>query len=284
MLLATLERLRRLPQRPRVVVVDNASGDGTTAAVRRRFPDFTVVRSEQNLGAAGRTKGAELLDTPVVAFADDDSWWADDALDVISGAFAEHPRLGLVAGRVLVGAEQRLDPTCARMRESPLAADPALPGPRIIGCVACGAAVRREAFLSVGGFERRFGIGGEETLLGIDLATAGWALCYLDAAIAHHHPGVARPRPGRDEVVTRNDLWALWLRRPLRVAVCESARLAARARRDPVARRAIVAAALGAPWVARSRRPVPASVERDLRILERDREGRRDAVVAPEHD
>jgi GT2 family glycosyltransferase len=269
-LLATLERLRRLPQRPPVVVVDNASSDGTAAAVRRRFPEFTVLRLEENLGTAARTKGAELLDTPIVAFADDDSWWADDALDVVARAFAAHPRLGLVAARVLVGHEQRLDPTCASMRASALPPDPALPGPRILGCVACGAAVRRAPFLSVGGFERRLEIGGEETLLAIDLAAAGWALCYLDAAVVHHHPDGGRLRPERDVIVARNDLWTLWLRRPLRLATLETARLAARARHDPIARKSISAVARGAPWLIRNRRPAPASVERDLRILDRD--------------
>jgi GT2 family glycosyltransferase len=268
-LLGTLERLRRLPQRAPVVVVDNASRDGTAAAVRRRFPEFTVLRSEENLGTAARTKGAELLDTPIVAFADDDSWWADDALDVVARAFAGHPRLGLVAARVLVGTEQHLDPTCASMRASALPPDPALPGPRILGCVACGAAVRRAPFLGVGGFERRLEIGGEETLLAIDLASSGWALCYLDAAVVHHHPDGGDDRPERDVIVTRNELWTLWLRRPVRLAARETARVAARARRDPLARQSLSAVARGAPWLVRNRRRAPASVERDLRILDR---------------
>jgi GT2 family glycosyltransferase len=269
-LLTTLDRLRRLPQRPPIVVVDNASRDGSAAAVRQSFPELTVLRSEENLGAAGRTRGAELLDTPVVAFADDDSWWASDALHVVARAFAEHPRLGLVAARVLVGAGRRLDPTCAAMRASPLPPDPAVPGPRILGCVACGAAVRRDAFLNVGGFEPRFGIGGEETLLAIDLAAAGWALCYLDAAVVHHHPAVG-PRPQRDVLVIRNDLWTLWLRRPLRFAARQTPRRATRAGHDPVARKSLAAAAGGALWLARNRRRAPAAVERDLRVLDRYR-------------
>jgi len=140
-LLRTLARLSALPQRPPIVVVDNGSSDGTLPAVRRRFPGVVVRRSEENLGAAARTVGAELLDTPVVAFADDDSWWAPHALDKIAEAFARDPRVGLVAARVLVGDEERLDPTCEVMRASPLRDDSPL-GPRILGFVACGAAVR----------------------------------------------------------------------------------------------------------------------------------------------
>jgi N-acetylglucosaminyl-diphospho-decaprenol L-rhamnosyltransferase len=258
-LLATLERLLALPQRPPVVVVDNASRDGTVEAVRRRFPAVEVHGLDENVGAAARTLAAERLPTPLVAFADDDSWWADDALDVIARTFAEHPRLGLLAGRVLVGEEERLDPTCTLMSDGPLD-DGSPPGPRVLGFVACGAAVRRTAFLEVGGFERRLGIGGEETLLSIDLASAGWELRYVDAAVAYHHPGTGGPRPGREAIQRRNALWTLWLRRPVRRALAGTLRALGR----PGAGRALA----GAAWAARSRRPAPARVERDLRALE----------------
>src|SRR3954454_9744840 len=196
-LIPTLDRLRALPQRPPIVVVDDASGDGTAAAVRRGYPEITVHRLGAPAGAAARTLASRLLDTPIVAFADDDSWWAPDALDRIADAFAASPRLGLVGARVLVGAEQRLDPTCEAMRTSPLT-DGEPPGPRVLGFVACGSAVRREAFLGVGGFRPGLGVGGEESLLSIDLAAAGWELRYLDAAVAYHHPGSGGQRPGRE--------------------------------------------------------------------------------------
>jgi GT2 family glycosyltransferase len=266
-LLATLDRLASLPERPPIVVVDNASRDGTAAAVRAARPGVALIRSETNLGAGARTVGARALDTPVVAFADDDSWWSPGALDLLARAFAEHPRLGLVAARVLVGPEERVDPVCLQMRASPLAAGPELPGPRVLGFVACGSAVRREPFLAAGGFETRLGVGGEETLLSIDLAAAGWELCYLDDVVAHHHPGIRGPRPGRVAVQLRNALWTAWLRRPARAALSETRRLLGRAVHDAAARRALVAALGGAAWVARERRRVPDAVERDLCLL-----------------
>src|SRR5690242_12729626 len=81
-LLHTLERLRALPGPPPVVVVDNGSSDGTAEAVRERFGGAVgVVEAGRNLAAAARTVGARVLDTPLVAFADDDSWWAPGALE-----------------------------------------------------------------------------------------------------------------------------------------------------------------------------------------------------------
>jgi len=267
-LLHTLERLRALPGPPPVVVVDNGSRDGTPRAVRERFGEAVhVVEAGRNLAAAARTVGARTIGTPLVAFADDDSWWAPGALERITQAFVAHPSLGLVAARVLVEPGGELDPTCEAMRHSPLPAN-GFPGPRVLGFVACGAVVRRESFLAAGGFDERLGIMAEETLLAIDLRRAGWELCYLDDAVAHHEPGRASGRDGRAALQLRNELWTAWLRRPLRRALAATAGVAARAPRDETARWALAETLRGAAWVARDRRPVPRSLERDLRALE----------------
>src|SRR3954447_20800232 len=79
-LLTNLARLCTLPGSPPVIVVDNASTDGTVDAVHSRFPCVTVVRLPRNMGAAGRNEGVRRATTPHVAFADDDSWWEPTAL------------------------------------------------------------------------------------------------------------------------------------------------------------------------------------------------------------
>ena len=71
---AVLPRLLALPERPRVVVADNASTDGTPHAVAR-FPGVVLLPLGENRGAAARTAGARAVRTPYVAFSDDDSWW-----------------------------------------------------------------------------------------------------------------------------------------------------------------------------------------------------------------
>jgi GT2 family glycosyltransferase len=265
-LLGALTRLEALPDRPPIVVVDNGSTDGTSAAVRRRHPQVRVIPLGRNAGAGARTIGVTALRTPYAAFADDDSWWAPGALERIADLFDAHPRLGLVAARVLVGTQQRLDPACAAMAASPLPAEDDLPGPPVLGFVACGAAVRHDAFLRAGGFDARFGIGGEEEPLALALAADGWGLAYVGDAVAHHHPDAAGARPGRRMRQARNGTWTLWLRRPARRALAGT--LAALVSGDREQRRGLLAATRGMPWVLRERRVIPARVEHALRLLE----------------
>jgi GT2 family glycosyltransferase len=262
-LLATLARIEALDDRPPVIVVDNASADGTAAAVARHHRWVAVARCRRPLGSAARTLGAQAAGTPLVAFSDDDSWWAPGALRRATERFADDPALGLLAARIVVEPGGRADPTCAAMRASPLPRESRLPGPRVLGFLACGAIVRRSAFLGCGGLHPRFGFGGEEELLAVDLATAGWNLAYAEDVVAHHQP-TSGPRPQRTARERRNRLWSAWLRRPLRTAV----RLTRRELRTREGRAALGAALCGLPWVLRERRVVPAHVEAWLRLLD----------------
>jgi GT2 family glycosyltransferase len=268
-LAGTLSRLCALPERPPVVVADNGSGDGTPAAIRAAFPAVEVLELGCNRGAAARNAAAERLATPYVAFSDDDSWWRPGALRRAADVLDADPRLALIAARILVGPDERLDPVCRLMERSPLSAHRGAVGRPVLGFVACGAVVRREAFLSVGGFEGRFGIGGEESPLALELAAAGWELAYVPDVVAHHHPAGGGVRPGRRATMLRNEIWATWLRRPAGAAARRTVGLVARSgpRRHTAA--GVAQAVRGGGWVARERRVVPAGVERALRALER---------------
>jgi GT2 family glycosyltransferase len=266
--LATVRRLVALPDRPAVVVVDNASSDGTADEVSRAHPEVTVVRLPRNLGAVARNVGVARARTPYVAFADDDSWWQPGALTRAVDHFDGCPRLALLAARVLVGDELRVDPTSTVMRCSPLPRPPDLPGPAVLGFLACGAVVRRDAFLAVGGFSPLLFFLGEESILAYDLAVAGWSLAYADDVVAEHHPAtVVRESVARRRLHERNDLLTAWLRRPLPVALSHTARLVRQARSDPAARGALTDALHRLPDVMVHRCRVPPWLEAQLRTL-----------------
>jgi GT2 family glycosyltransferase len=264
----TLERVLALPERPCVVLVDNASTDGTVAAVRDRFPSVEVIALARNEGGAARTRGVERLTTPYVAFCDDDSWWSPGALTRAADLLDDHPSLGLVAARILVGEEERVDPTSEHMSASPLRREPDLPGVPVLGFLACGAVVRRAAYLEAGGFESRLGVGGEEELLALDLAAAGWSLVYVDDVVAHHDPPPRPDQGPRARRLVRNELWTVWMRRPPAAALRHTARLLLRAPADRARSRGVVDALRGLPWALRNRRSLPPEVEARLRTLE----------------
>ncbi len=269
-LCTTLERLSALPERPEIIVVDNGSRDGTAEEVRRAFPRVELITLRRNLGACARNVGVRRAGTPYVALSDDDSWWEPGALSKAVAVLETSPRTGIVAAATLVGPEETPDPVNALMAASPLSRD-SLPGPRVLGFLGCAAVARRQAYLAAGGYSRLLFIGGEEELLAYDLAAQGWAITYRADVIAHHWPSAVRDARRRRKQEIRNRTLVAWLRRPLPRAAGDIARLARTAGRDPVAGRALAETVLKLPAALLQRRPVPAQVEADIRLLEASR-------------
>jgi GT2 family glycosyltransferase len=269
-ILASLEHLAALADIP-VCVVDNGSTDGTASAVARAFPRVRILRLERNLGAAGRNYGVRRMDAEYIAFADDDTWWEPGSLERAAGLLDRYPALAAVTARVLVGEEEREDPTSALMAGSPLPNLLGIPGTELAGFMAGACVMRRRAFLAAGGYEPRLFIGGEERLLALDLLAAGWHLGYIPELVVHHHPSRQRDAAGRRRLLLRNALWCAWLRRPVAGAWRETRRWLSEARADPELLAGALAALSGLPWVLQNRRPLPSHVESCLRLLEQGR-------------
>jgi GT2 family glycosyltransferase len=270
--LRSLEKLGSLPERPPIVLVDNGSLDGTAEAVSRRFPRVEIIRCCSNLGAAARNLGVRRARTPYVALCDDDTWWQAGCLARAAELLDAHPNVAVLTARLLNGPEEIEDTICQTLEASPLPTRGPLPGKPLLGFLAGASVVRREAFLAAGGFDHRFFIGGEEELLAIELAVAGWALCYVPELVVHHYPSAARDRKRRDFHVVRNRLWVSWLKRPaVRALVQTLVETLAALRSIPgdwQAARALVGALAGLPWILRERRVVPAELEEQLSLLE----------------
>lgn len=262
----TLARLTALPDRPAIVVVDNGSDDATAALVRERFAHVTLVHAPGNVGASGRNLGVAVARTRHVAFCDDDTWWAPGSIAEAANLLDAYPHVAAVTARVLVGAEEREDPTCALMADSPLDASVALPGRPILGLLAGATAFRRDAYLRAGGYHPRYFLGGEEALLALDLYRAGAWLVYAPQLTVHHYPSTQRDARARRSVSTRNDVWTAWLRWPAGAAFAHTVRMLPRLRRE----RGILPALAGLPWILRERRAIPPHVERMRRHLDDD--------------
>jgi GT2 family glycosyltransferase len=268
----TLTRLAALPERPAVIVADNASRDGTAAMVRWEHPEVTLLPLRCNTGAVARNIAVRLVTTPYVAFCDDDTWWEPGALRRCADVLGAWPGVASVTARIVVEPSGEDDPIVAELASSPVPAPAGLPGPALMSFLAGASVLRVGAFRAAGGFSARLWLGGEEELLAADLVSAGHVLCYLAGAVVHHEPSPVRDVTGRRWLGIRNTLWFTWLRRPARAAARRTAELAAQVPRDAVSVRAFAAAAAGLPWVLRERRPVPARVEAIIRGLDQPRQ------------
>jgi GT2 family glycosyltransferase len=134
-----------------------------------------------------------------------------------------------------------------------------------LGFLACGAVVRRRAFLAGGGFDDVIFFFGEEERLALDMARQGWGLAYVDAVVARHHPQPSPSHGGRDVLAARNSFLTAVLRRPWPVALHAATGLL---RGGRTGRKALATALLRMPRGLRRRREIPPAVERLRRMLD----------------
>ena len=263
-LAGTLQRLEQLPERPRIIVVDNASSDGTANFLETRLPATDVVHCPVNLGAAGRNAGVARVETPYVAFCDDDTCWATGSLAHAASILDRYPRVGAVAARILVGDDERLDPNCARLAASPLPGD-GLPGPRLVAFMAGAVVMRTDAYREVEGYEPRLFLGAEEMLIALDLAARNWQIVYAHDVVTHHSPSPQRDPTRRERLLIRNRTWIAWMRLPLQDALQTTSSQLRKAAAGGFLLESLFSIGTGAAWVLRHRHVVPSEVAANWR-------------------
>ncbi len=84
-----------------VVVIDQASVDGTSEAIVERFPHVRIMTLRENLGVpGGRNVGVSLACGEILFFLDDDATLDVRSLENAWNEFDRHPDVGIVTGRV----------------------------------------------------------------------------------------------------------------------------------------------------------------------------------------
>ncbi|HVW35445.1 MAG TPA: glycosyltransferase family 2 protein [Acidimicrobiia bacterium] len=212
-LAACVESVLAQDPAPELVVVDNASTDGSADALRRSRPEVRVVRSGGNLGyARAANLGIAATRAPVVAVLNPDTVLRPGVGAALVARFAAEPGLGAAGprlhntdGTVYPSARKipsladavghgllffvwRDNPFTRRYRETD--ADPARP--REVDWVS-GAAVwlRRRALDEVGGWDERYFMYVEDVDLCWRLRRAGWRVAYEPAGTVEHLLGVS---------------------------------------------------------------------------------------------
>lgn len=197
------------PEQAEVVVVDNASNDGTADLVAREFPQVTLVRSAQNLGfAAGNNLGVKHSRGKMLLLLNPDALPEPGCIARGLALMAAHPQVGMGGARLLnpggdTEPSARMFPTllqeffvlsglAARYPRSRIFgrfdrtwADP--DAPAVVDWVpGAFALITRELFDQLGGFDERFFLYYEEVDLCRRLNAAGWQVMYWpELRVAH---------------------------------------------------------------------------------------------------
>ena len=183
-----------------VVVLDNASEDGSAAAVRERFPDVRVIAQPFRAGfGANHNTVIRATTGRYVYVLNEDTTARDWAFDRIVDHLDANPRVAAL-GPQLVYPDGRVQDSAWRF-PSPLVSTLGLltagkvgvkqsrgAGARPVDWVMGAALVlRREALDQVGLFDEDFFLYSEEVDLQLRLREAGWDVHYFPAATVVHH-------------------------------------------------------------------------------------------------
>ena len=182
-----------------LVVVDNASTDGTVAMLSARFPRVSVVRNTENLGfgRAVNLGAAAAGDAEALILVNNDAVCAPDFVESILAPFAD-TRVGMVAGVLLQGAEPglidsagiELDTTLGSwdyLWNRPVSALDDARDP--IGPCGGAAAYRLPVFRDLGGFDESLFAYWEDVELALRFREAGWSCALAPGARALHKHG-----------------------------------------------------------------------------------------------
>jgi len=184
-LVTALEAQTLDPNRFEVVVVDNASGDGTGAVLAELAAAsplrMRILATEINRGPApARNLGWRATAAPVVAFADDDVLPAPDWLSAGLEALRRDPSIGVLQGRTALPPGT---PPFAQL--APWSVWRVIDGAGPF-FEACNIFYRRDALVATGGFDEAIGWWGEDTDLGWKVLEAGWQRGFAPAATVVH--------------------------------------------------------------------------------------------------
>jgi GT2 family glycosyltransferase len=210
-----LECLRSLPTgTPAVelVVVDNASADGSAAAVREALPQARVVEAGANLGFSRACNlGWRACRAPYVLFLNPDTVIRPGALEALASELDDHADVGIVGPRTVnpdgtaqVSTGPSLTPTAEwrqrrlvrgvdRRRPWALAEAESRSARRHEPDWVSGSCLlaRRELLESLDGFDERFFLYEEDVDLCLRARQAGWRVVFTPEGTVVHHRGAS---------------------------------------------------------------------------------------------
>lgn len=192
---------------PEVLVMDDASSDGTAAMVRAEFPGVRLVLHDRSEGyIRRRNQAARLAHGDVIVSLDDDAVFSAAGIIAQTMADFDGERIGAVAMPYIdVNRDARVNQVAPDARETYVTGT-------FIGTAH---AVRREVFLALGGYREPLFHQGEESDFCIRLIAAGYFVRLGSAAPIHHFESPRRDFRRMDHFGPRNAILFAWQNVPM---------------------------------------------------------------------
>lgn len=189
-----------------VIVMDDASTDGTATMLETCFPEVHYARTDKSLGPSyQRNEGAKKATSDIIIFLDDDTIVQDKNTIAQTLRDFNQPKIGAIAMPFINILQNDKIQTGA-----PDTDDVYL----LHSFVAAAFAVKRNLFLEAGGFRTEYFYMGEEGDLCIRLLAAGYYIKAGTATPAHHYQPANRVSYRADYYGRRNDIFFLYLNSP----------------------------------------------------------------------
>lgn len=206
-----------------IIVVDNASADGSVAMLRDEFPAVRVIANAENVGfGAANNQGLGESSGKYVLFLNPDTEVKPGAIQLLLTFIDQRPRAGCVGPRLLnpdgsTQPSRRSFPRLATFLVESTVLQRYLSGLASLGrfyhllepedqpqqvdwLVGACLLVRRAALDEVGAFDERFFMYSEEMDLCYRLRQAGWEVWFVPEAEIVHHEGAS----SRQDLFRRN--------------------------------------------------------------------------------
>lgn len=192
-----------------VLVIDDASTDGTAEMVRAEFPTVRLERREQPGGyIVRRNEGARLARGAVIVSIDDDAEFSDPY--TVMRTLADFGESWEHVGAVAIPFVNVLQSAEVRQRA------PSRMGFFIVDTfIGTAHALRRDLFLELGGYREGLIHQGEERDFCLRMLAAGWVVRLGHAAPIRHYESPRRDRRRMDYFGRRNDALFAWHNVPL---------------------------------------------------------------------
>ncbi len=222
-----------------IIIVDNASSDGSVDFISQKFPEVKLIANDRNLGfGKANNQGLKIAKGNYILLINPDAIVSEDTFTNMISFFESHPSVGL-AGCKILNPDGTLQLACRR----------SFPGPWTSFCKVTGLSnlfpnsrlfarynltykdenesyevdaisgsfmmMKREVYEKTGGFDEDYFMYGEDLDLCYRIQQAGYKVYYVHETQIIHYKGESTRRSGLDETKFFYDAMHLFVKKHL---------------------------------------------------------------------